>query len=41
VADGYSATGYGLAIRDEKDKSPLGYEIGTLRMRHHLHRQAM
>jgi hypothetical protein len=29
MANGYSATGYGLAIRDEKDKSSMGYEIGT------------
>jgi len=29
MANGYSATGYGLAIRDEKDKSSLGYEIST------------
>jgi hypothetical protein len=33
VATGYSATGYGLAIRDEKDKSSMGFEIGTLRIR--------
>ncbi len=32
MANGYSATGYGLAIRDEKDKSSMGYEIGTLRI---------
>jgi hypothetical protein len=30
MANGYSATGYGLAIRDEKDKASMGYEIGTL-----------
>jgi hypothetical protein len=29
VANGYSATGYGLAIRDEKNKFCMGYEIGT------------
>ena len=27
MANGYSAPGYGLAIRDEKDKSSKGYEI--------------
>jgi hypothetical protein len=32
MANGYSATGYGLAIRDEKDKSSMGYEIGALRI---------
>jgi hypothetical protein len=32
VANGYSATGYGLAIRNEKDKSSVGYEIVTLRI---------
>jgi hypothetical protein len=30
MANGYSATVYGLATRDEKDKSSIGYEIGTL-----------
>jgi hypothetical protein len=30
LANGYSATGYGLVIRDEKDKSSLGYEVDTL-----------
>ena len=32
MANGYSATGYGLAIRDEENKSSMGYEIGTLRI---------
>ncbi|MFZ0896554.1 MAG: hypothetical protein WAZ77_18800 [Candidatus Nitrosopolaris sp.] len=32
MANGYSATGYGLAIRDEKDKSSMGFEIVTLRI---------
>jgi hypothetical protein len=31
VTNGFSATGYGLAIRDEKDKSSMGFEIGTSR----------
>jgi len=32
MANGYSAPGYGLAIRDEKDKSSMGFEIGALRL---------
>jgi len=32
VTNGYSATGYELAIRDEKDKSSMGFEIVTLRI---------
>jgi hypothetical protein len=32
VANGSSATGYGLAIDDEKDKSSMGFKIGTLRI---------
>jgi len=32
MANGYSTTGYGLAIRDEKDKSSMGFEIVTLRI---------
>jgi hypothetical protein len=32
MANEYSATGYGLIIHDEKDKSSMGYEIGTLRI---------
>jgi hypothetical protein len=32
VANGDSVTGYGLAIRNEKDKSSLGYEVDTLRI---------
>jgi hypothetical protein len=29
VTNGHTDIGYGLAIRDEKDKSSMGYEIGT------------
>jgi hypothetical protein len=32
VANGDSVTEYGMAIRNEKDKSSMGYEIGTLRI---------
>ena len=30
MANEYSATGYGLAIRDEKNNSSMGYEIGRV-----------